>query len=119
MSNNLAGYATGVYTHVGSRFTQIGDQAVGFGTVNLLSFSPNNIGGPYTQNTFTFNPELPAYDIVNARIGVLRKYGLAMARQLIDFAGESEPEALAERQLQRGPIELLPRKRDVLVVIAP
>ena len=29
---------TGVYQHVGSRFTQIGDQAAGFGTVNLNSF---------------------------------------------------------------------------------
>ncbi|HKR63069.1 MAG TPA: TonB-dependent receptor [Thermoanaerobaculia bacterium] len=69
-----AGYLTGVYQHVGSRFTQIGDQAEGFGTVNLLSFSPNNIGGPFTQNTFTFNPELPAYDVVNLRIGVLKNH---------------------------------------------
>ncbi|HZI67159.1 MAG TPA: TonB-dependent receptor, partial [Thermoanaerobaculia bacterium] len=28
------------------------------------------IGGPLTQNTFRFNPELPAYDIINARVGV-------------------------------------------------
>jgi iron complex outermembrane receptor protein len=67
----LAGYATGAYQHVGSRFTQIGDQAAGFGRVNLTSFAPNNIGGPYTQNTFTFDPELPAYDIVNLRFGIL------------------------------------------------
>jgi iron complex outermembrane receptor protein len=69
---NWAGYATGAYQHVGSRFTQIGDQDPGFGTVNLNSFAPNNIGGPFTQNTFTFNPELPAYDIVNVRFGILR-----------------------------------------------
>lgn len=68
----LAGYLTGAYQHVGSRFTQIGDQADGFGTVNLLSFAPNNIGGPFTQSTFTFDPELPAYDIVNLRIGFLK-----------------------------------------------
>lgn len=67
-----AGYATGVYQHVGDRYTQIADQAPGFGTVNLLSFDPHNIGGPYTQNTFTFNPKLPAYDIVNLRLGVLK-----------------------------------------------
>jgi len=72
MPQNLAGYLTGVYQHVGSRFTQIGDQAAGFGVVNLNSFAPNNIGGPFTQSTFTFNPELPAYDIVNVRIGVLK-----------------------------------------------
>jgi iron complex outermembrane receptor protein len=66
-----AGYSTAVYQHVGDRFTQIGDQAPGFGTVNLNSFAPNNIGGPFTQGTFTFNPKLPAYDIINWRIGVL------------------------------------------------
>ena len=69
---NWAAYLTGVYQHVGERFTQIGDQAAGFGVVNLLSFSPNDIGGPFTQNTFTFDPELPAYDIVNLRLGFLR-----------------------------------------------
>lgn len=69
MGRGWRGYATGTYQHVGSRFTQIGDQAEGFGTVNLLAFTPNNIGGPLTQTTFTFDPELPAYDIVNLRIG--------------------------------------------------
>ena len=65
-------YVTGTYQHTGSRFTQIGDQAAGFGTVNLLSFAPNTIGGPLTATTFRVDPELPSYDIVNARIGVLR-----------------------------------------------
>ncbi len=67
-----AWYTTGVYQHIGSRFTQIGDQAEGFGTVDLLAFAPNNIGGPYTQNTFTFDPELPAYDLINLRLGFLK-----------------------------------------------
>ncbi len=66
------GYMTGVYQHVGSRFTQIGDQAPGFGTVNLSSFGPVGIGGPFTQSTFAFDPELPAYDLVNLRFGLLR-----------------------------------------------
>ena len=70
--SNMAGYATGVYQHVGDRYTQIGDQADGFGTVNLNSFAPNNIGGPFTQSTFTFDPKLPAYDIVNLRVGLLK-----------------------------------------------
>lgn len=61
-------YLTGTYQHVGSRFTQIGDQAAGFGTVNLLAF-PGVIGGPLTASTFTFDPELPAYDILNLRLG--------------------------------------------------
>ena len=72
MGQNLAGYLTGVYQFIGSRFTQIGDQADGFGTVSLLAFNPHNIGGPYTQNTFTFNPELPSYSTVNLRFGVLK-----------------------------------------------
>ena len=71
LNDDWAGYFTATYQHVGSRFTQIGDQAAGFGTVNLLAFAPNNIGGPLTASTFTFNPELPAYDIVNLRLGFL------------------------------------------------
>jgi iron complex outermembrane recepter protein len=69
-----AGYVTGVYQHVGSRYTQIGDQAAGFGTVNLLAFEQGGgatIGGPLTRDTFTFDPLLPAYDVVNLRLGLL------------------------------------------------
>ena len=73
MQDGWAGYATGVYQHVGERFTQIGDQAAGFGTVNLLAFSPNDIGGPLTANQFNFNPELPSYDLVNVRVGFLNE----------------------------------------------
>ena len=71
MGGNIP-YVTGVYQHIGSRFSQIGDQAAGFGTVNLQSFAPNTIGGPLTQNTFTFDPELPAYDLLNLRVGLLQ-----------------------------------------------
>ena len=28
------------------------------------------IGGPLTQQFFTFNPELPSYDLLNLRLGV-------------------------------------------------
>ena len=66
------GYLTGVYQHVGERFTQIGDQAAGFGTVSLTSFGPTGIGGPFNASAFTFDPSLPAYDIVNLRVGLLR-----------------------------------------------
>ena len=58
-------YVTGTYQHVGSRFTQLVDQEPGLGTVNLFP-----IGGPLTQDTFTFDPLLPAYDILNFRTGV-------------------------------------------------
>ena len=70
------GYLSGTFQHVGSRFTQVGDQAAGFGSVDLTALSPvlrpgTFIGGPLTQSTFTFNPELPAYNILNMRIGFL------------------------------------------------
>ena len=64
------GYVTGTYQHLGSRFTQVGDQDLG--TLNLLSFGANTIGAPLTQSTFTYNPELPAYDLVNLRGGLRR-----------------------------------------------
>jgi iron complex outermembrane recepter protein len=70
--NTLAGYVTGAYQHIGSRYTQIGDQAAGFGTVNLNSFGTTGVGGPFTQSTFTFSPKLPSYDIVNLRFGILK-----------------------------------------------
>ncbi len=64
-------YVTASYQHVGDRFTQVGDQDLG--TLNLLSFEPNTIGGPLTQSTFTYDPRLPAYDLVNLRFGVRRE----------------------------------------------
>ncbi|PYR95556.1 MAG: TonB-dependent receptor [Acidobacteria bacterium] len=63
-------YITGTYQHIGSRFTQVGDQELG--TLNLLSFAPNTIGGPLTSGVFTYNPELPAYDLLNLRAGIRR-----------------------------------------------
>ncbi|HVR11205.1 MAG TPA: TonB-dependent receptor [Thermoanaerobaculia bacterium] len=77
VSANWLGYATATYQYIGSRYTQIGDQAEGFGTVNLLSFAQSGgqtIGGPLTQSTFTFNPKLPAYQIVNLRVGILNEH---------------------------------------------
>jgi len=71
MHAGMAGYFTGVYQHIGDRYTQISDQEVGFGTVDISAFG-GDIGGPYTQNIFTFNPKLPAYDTVNVRVGVLK-----------------------------------------------
>ena len=68
ISDQFHGYVTAAYQHVGSRFTQVGDNLLG--TLDLNSFGANNIGGPFTQSTFTYNPELPAYDIVNLRLGV-------------------------------------------------
>jgi iron complex outermembrane receptor protein len=61
----FVGYVNGTYTHIGSRFTQVGDEDPAIRTVPLFT----NVGGPLTQNTFTFNPELPAYDLINFRVG--------------------------------------------------
>ncbi len=69
LKNDRLGFLTGTYQHVGSRFTQVGDHADGFGTVDMLTFG-GTIGGPLTQQFFNFNPELPAYDLINLRIGM-------------------------------------------------
>jgi iron complex outermembrane recepter protein len=71
MSSATRIYLTGSFQHIGSRFTQVGDQADGFGVVNLLAL-PNTIGGPLTVSTFRFNPELPSYDILNFRVGAIK-----------------------------------------------
>jgi iron complex outermembrane receptor protein len=68
VGQGFIGYLNGTYQHIGSRFTQVGDDLLG--TLDLNSFAPHTIGGPLTQNTFTYDPLLPAYDIVNARLGV-------------------------------------------------
>jgi iron complex outermembrane receptor protein len=64
------GYLTGTYQHSGSRFTQVGDEDLG--TLDMGSFGANTIGGPLTAATFRYNPLMPAYDIVNLRVGVRR-----------------------------------------------
>ncbi len=65
-------FVGGSFQYVGSRFTLIDDQAPGIGTVNLNSFGGDTIGGPLTQGTFTFDPELPSYSLVNLRTGLVQ-----------------------------------------------
>ena len=60
-------YATGVYQYVGSRFTQVGDEDLG--TLDMTTL-PNTIGGPLTQSTFSYDPKLPAYSLINLRLGL-------------------------------------------------
>jgi iron complex outermembrane receptor protein len=62
-SSTAMGYVNFTVQHVGERFTQLGDQAPGFGTIALIPF------GGSTISTFTFNPELPSYEIGNLRLG--------------------------------------------------
>src|SRR6266542_2403331 len=80
-------FISGSYQHVGSRFTAIDDHGRGFcyptdrpispfGTVDMERFDSlggATIGGPLTQRTFTFDPELPAYNLVNLRAGLIRE----------------------------------------------
>ncbi len=69
ISDTFQGYLTGAWSYIGSRYTQLADQEPGVGTINLLAL-PNTIGGPLTQDFFHFNPLLPAYNILNLRLGV-------------------------------------------------
>ncbi len=80
-------FVGGSYQHVGSRYTLIDDQGGGFcppsqpncpfGTVYLNSFGANTIGGPLNgpqpDTTFRFNPLLPAYNLLNLRVGLTRQ----------------------------------------------
>ena len=80
-------FVAGSYQHVGSRFTLIDDHGGGtcppsqpncpFGTVYLKTFGANTIGGPLNgplpDTTFRFNPELPAYNFANLRVGLTRQ----------------------------------------------
>jgi iron complex outermembrane receptor protein len=72
MNNSWESYIHGIAQYVGSRVTQFGDYDEGFGFVNMLGFEEGGgvtIGGPLTQCCFTFEPELPSYTTVNARVG--------------------------------------------------
>jgi iron complex outermembrane receptor protein len=60
-------YLTGTYQYVGSRYTQVGDQDLG--TLDMTTL-PNTIGGPLTQSTLKYYPELPAYGLLNFRVGL-------------------------------------------------
>ncbi len=89
-------YVTGTYQHIGSRFTQVGDEELG--TLNLLSFEPNTIGGPLTASVFTYDPKLPAYDLLNLRVG-LRRAGWDVALFLNNVTDER---ALLSFDQERG-----------------
>ena len=64
------GYVTGTFQHLGSRFTQVGDDELG--TLDLLSFGATTIGAPLTQSTLRYETELPGYQLVNVRVGLRR-----------------------------------------------
>jgi len=71
VTEGVTGYLTGTWQYIGSRYTQVGDDVPGFGIVPLVPPNglPHTIGGPLTQDTFVFNPLLPAYNLLNFRLG--------------------------------------------------
>ena len=82
VSSGSRAFVSGTVQYVGSRYTLIDDQGGGvgpacagqkFGCVDINSFGANTIGGPLTQGIFRFNPLLPAYSLVNLRVGVTRQ----------------------------------------------
>jgi iron complex outermembrane receptor protein len=76
MTDRLEGYLTASYQHVGDRYTQVADQASGFGTFNSMIYRANGDARRLTSYgadsilSFTFDPLLPEYDIANLRFGV-------------------------------------------------
>jgi iron complex outermembrane receptor protein len=62
----MDGFASMSYQHVGSRWTQTGDQDPAFlDPVNLITA----VGDP-TVSQLSFDPKLDAYDLLNMRVGV-------------------------------------------------
>jgi iron complex outermembrane receptor protein len=69
-STTLDGFVNLTYQHVGSSYTQLADQEPPTGCVGCPGapgFFP--FGAP-TISQFTFDPELPSYDLANLRFGV-------------------------------------------------
>lgn len=68
-------YLSGSASHIGSRYTQMDDHASSLGRVTLPAFGSTTPGAPYRQGAptaFVFDPELPAYQLVNLRVGLMR-----------------------------------------------
>jgi iron complex outermembrane receptor protein len=69
-STAMDGFANFTFQHVGSSYTQLGDQEPPTGCVGCPG-APGffNFGAP-TISQFTFDPELPSYELGNLRVGV-------------------------------------------------
>ena len=93
-------YVSGTWQYVGSRFTQVGDEDLG--TLDMTA-PPlfNTIGGPLTQNVFNYDPKLPAYHLLNLRVGWRRGdwdvslYGYNVLDELAYLALDRERGTLA------------------------
>ncbi len=69
-SATLEAFTNFTFQHVGSSFTQLADQEPGFGCVGCAGGPGFFNFGNTTINSFTFEPELPSYEIGNLRFGV-------------------------------------------------
>jgi len=74
----------GPNVHAPEHLARVGDQDLG--KLDMTTFAPNTIGGPLTQQFLTYNPVLPSYSLLNARLGVLKgKWDVALyANNLTD-----------------------------------
>ena len=63
------GFVTLTLQHVGSSYTQLGDQEPPFGCIGCPGVGFFNFGAP-TISEFRFDPKLPAYQLGNLRFGV-------------------------------------------------
>ncbi len=66
----LKGFANFTVQHVGSSYTQLADQEPGVGCVGCPGAPGLFTFGDPTISSFTFDPELPSYEIGNLRLGV-------------------------------------------------
>jgi outer membrane receptor protein involved in Fe transport len=69
MFTNLEGFAIFTVQYVGSSFTQLADQEFPFGQIGGAGPAFIEFGDP-TISSFSFDPELPSYEIGNLRFGV-------------------------------------------------
>ena len=77
--STLESFVNLTYQYVGSSFSRIADETPNFGVISTdpalqaagaARFIPFGLANPPPPTTITFNPELPSYDILNARFGL-------------------------------------------------
>jgi iron complex outermembrane receptor protein len=69
-SSTLEAFTNFTFQHVGSSYTQLADQEPGVGCVGCPGSPGFFAFGNPTITSFTFEPELPSYEIGNLRFGV-------------------------------------------------
>jgi iron complex outermembrane recepter protein len=96
-------FAILVGQYVGSSYTQIGDEAPGFGTIPASLFF--KFGNP-TISTFSFNPELSSYELLNFRTG-LRAEGWELAAFVNNVTDQSAHLSLDRERSRRARVAYL------------